>query len=121
MQKGKKKNKKKKQKKKKNKQTNKNKKHDGREYEWVCDLSRCTPRQREFHSKPFYCDLSNNGALLYSSATYVAVPYNVTNRKLIIASIWRRELNGSQLAKMKNSIPDMSLPWNFIGMKAVWS
>ena len=25
----------------------------------------------------------NNGALLYSSATYVAVPYNVTNRKLL--------------------------------------
>ena len=30
---------------------------------------------------------SNNGALLYSSATYVAVPYNVTNRKLTINKI----------------------------------
>ena len=26
-------------------------------------------------------------------------------------------INGSQLAKMKKSIPDMSLQWKFIGMK----
>ena len=38
--------------------------------------------QREFHLNSLYCDQSNNGAQLYSSATYVAVPYNVTNRKL---------------------------------------
>ena len=27
------------------------------------------------------------------------------------------QINDSQLAKMKKSIPDMSLPWEFIGMK----
>ena len=56
---------------------------------WVCDLSRSTPRQREFHSKSLYFDKSNNGALLYSSATYGAVPYNVTNRKLTnVSLVW---------------------------------
>ena len=53
----------------------------------ICDLSRCTERQREFHSKPLYCDQSNNGTLLYSASIYVAVPHNVTNRKLIIISL----------------------------------
>ena len=31
--------------------------------------------------------------------------------------VCRRYFNGWQLAKMKKSIPDMSLPWNIIGMK----
>ena len=48
----------------------------------VCDLSRWTPRQREFHSKSLYCDKFDNGALLYFAAINVAVPYNVRNRKL---------------------------------------
>ena len=32
--------------------------------------------------------------------------------KLPTAEITRAEINGWQLAKMKKSIPDMSLPWN---------
>ena len=32
----------------------------------------------------------------------------------------RYALNGSQLAKMKKSIPDMSLPWNLLGWSS-WS
>ena len=41
-------------------------------------------RHGNLNSKSLYYDLSKNGTLLYSSATYVAVLYNVTNRKLTI-------------------------------------
>ena len=52
-------------------------------------LTRCTPRQREFHSNPLYSDSFNNGALLYSFSTNVAVPYNVQiANTLLFAYLW---------------------------------
>ena len=33
-------------------------------------------------------------------------------RNYSLLTEWRKDLYSSQLAKMKKSIPDMSLPWN---------
>ena len=39
---------------------------------------------------------------------------------MLVIGVYFAPLNGSQLAKMKKSIPDMSLPWNLQGWSS-WS
>ena len=48
--------------------------HDRREI--VKHALYCMPQQLEIHLKSLYCKLCNNGSLLHSCATYVAVAYN---------------------------------------------
>ena len=57
-------------------------------YYWVCDLSRCTVRQRKSQKNTIglYCWISHSRTIL--NGIHVAVEYNGTNHKLTIILLW---------------------------------